>query len=148
MARETDIILNNFPCDTPYRYINEILEADTDHIVGKYHYKVDEYFYQGHFKGNPITPGAILLETMAQIGLLAFGMYLSLDENNEYQDEFYLVSSEIRFNKIVKPNTGVIVHSEKIFYKHKKLKCNVTMQDEHGTIISKGIMSGMSNKGS
>ena len=43
---------------------------------GFYTFKEDEYFYQGHFKDNPITPGVILTEVMAQIGVVCLGIYL------------------------------------------------------------------------
>ena len=75
--RETMVrILNSVPQQYPFRFIDEILELDDEHIVGSYRFREDEYFYQGHFPDQPITPGVILIETMAQMGVVAFGLYL------------------------------------------------------------------------
>ena len=69
-------ILELVPQQDPFRFINKILSVNENEIVGQYTFKQDESFYAGHFPGNPVTPGVILLETMAQTGVVAFGLYL------------------------------------------------------------------------
>jgi 3-hydroxyacyl-[acyl-carrier-protein] dehydratase len=54
-------VLAAVPQQEPFRFIDEILELDTDGIVGAYRFKADEYFYRGHFPERPITPGVILV---------------------------------------------------------------------------------------
>src|SRR4030042_2600150 len=71
-------ILEMVPQRPPVRFIEDILELDEDHIVGAYRFRSDEYFYRGHFPGMPITPGVILIETMAQTGVVAFGLSLPM----------------------------------------------------------------------
>jgi 3-hydroxyacyl-[acyl-carrier-protein] dehydratase len=71
-------VLALVPQRRPFRFIEEILELDEEHIVGAYRFRSDEYFYPGHFPGLPVTPGVILIETMAQTGVVAFGLYLNL----------------------------------------------------------------------
>ncbi|MBN2397434.1 MAG: beta-hydroxyacyl-ACP dehydratase, partial [Deltaproteobacteria bacterium] len=66
-------VLEMVPQMPPFRFIDDILEMDGDHIVGAYRFREDEYFYRGHFPGRPVTPGVILIETMAQTGVVAFG---------------------------------------------------------------------------
>ena len=73
-------VLAAVPQQEPFRFIDEILEMDTEHIVGAYRFKEDEYFYRGHFPGRPITPGVILVEAMAQTGVVAFGLYLVMEQ--------------------------------------------------------------------
>jgi len=76
MYLSNEAILQYFPITFPYRYIDEITSVDANRIVASYCFKADEFFYKGHFPGYPVTPGAILMESSVQIGLLAFGMYL------------------------------------------------------------------------
>src|SRR5438477_9477834 len=57
-------VLDAMPHRSPFRFIDEILELDEDHIVAAYRYSADADFYRGHFPGNPITPGVLLLEAM------------------------------------------------------------------------------------
>src|SRR2546427_11633971 len=67
-------VLDAMPHRPPFRFIDEILELDEDHIVAAYRYSADADFYRGHFPGNPITPGVLLLEAMAQAGGGAAGL--------------------------------------------------------------------------
>ena len=69
-------ILEQLPYSKPFLFVDNILEVDKNHIIGDYQYKKDEFFYKGHFKNNPVTPGVILLETMGQIGLVCFSIFL------------------------------------------------------------------------
>ena len=70
-------ILELVPQQPPFRFIDDIIELSDDGIVSSYKFKPDETFYTGQFPGNPITPGVILLETMAQTGVVAYGIYLA-----------------------------------------------------------------------
>ena len=69
-------VLARVPQQEPFRFIDEISELDDEHIVANYRFREDADFYRGHFPGNPITPGVILVETMAQAGVVALGLYL------------------------------------------------------------------------
>ena len=85
--RETiKTILMAVPQQAPFRFIDDILEVDERRITGGYRFREDEYFYRGHFPGRPVTPGVILIEAMAQTGVVAFGLYLSLLKN-EFERE-------------------------------------------------------------
>ena len=59
-------VLALLPQQEPFRFLDEILELDSDHIVARYTFRRDADFYRGHFPGNPLTPGVILVETIAQ----------------------------------------------------------------------------------
>ncbi len=136
-------ILDLIPCTKPYKYVDDILSLDEHHILGKYIFRENEFFYEGHFPNNPITPGAILLESAAQTGLLAFGMYLQSKENKKLASDFFLVSSDIQFKKVVKPNEAIYILSEKIFFRLNKLKCKIRISTVDNEVICKGIISGM-----
>jgi 3-hydroxyacyl-[acyl-carrier-protein] dehydratase len=69
-------IVRIFPIKKPYNFIDEIISVDQNRIVACYQFKKDELFFSGHFPNYPVVPGAILLESAAQVGLLAFGMFL------------------------------------------------------------------------
>ena len=59
-------VLAALPQKEPFRFLDEIVELDDEHIVARYTFREEADFYRGHFPGNPITPGVILIETMAQ----------------------------------------------------------------------------------
>ena len=78
----TDEMLAAVPHGAPFRFIAEILELDDDHIVAAYRFPEDADFYRGHFPQNPITPGVLLVEAMAQAGVVALGIYLLAKESS------------------------------------------------------------------
>jgi len=137
-------ILECLPHQAPFRFVDEITELDDEHIVGSYQYREDETFYKGHFPGNPVTPGVILTETMAQIGLVALGIHLyrATPETMKKLKVFF-TSSDVNFYRMVLPGDKVIVTSRKIFFRLRKLKCEVRMETPSGELISSGILSGM-----
>ena len=137
-------ILKFIPQQKPFRFIDEILEVDENSIMGCYTFKKDEFFYQGHFPEMPITPGVILTECMAQIGLVALAIFLVGKEDltkNNYKTLF--TSSYVDFKRMVKPEEKVIVKSEKKYFRFKKLCCDVRMETPEGDLICSSELSGM-----
>ncbi|MDH4199042.1 MAG: beta-hydroxyacyl-ACP dehydratase [Spirochaetia bacterium] len=139
-------VLSKIPQQKPFRFVDEIIELSDSHTVGKYKFKEDEYFYQGHFPGNPVTPGVILIETMAQIGLVALGIYLHMLEDGNNDIITLFAESEVEFALPVMPGRTVIVKSEKLFYRRKKLKAQVEMVLETGELVARGVLSGVGVK--
>src|SRR6202000_1609082 len=69
-------ILDLLPYKSSFRFVEEIGFVDADRVTGHYTLRPDAFFYEDHFPGNPVTPGAIITEIMAQIGLVVLGVYL------------------------------------------------------------------------
>ena len=69
-------IIKNLPYKKPFLFVDELTDISENGIIGNYTFKESEFFYEGHFKDNPITPGVMLTETMAQIGVVCLGIYL------------------------------------------------------------------------
>lgn len=135
-------IINNLPYSKPFLFVDEILNIDENGVEGSYTFDASLDFYKGHFKDTPVTPGVILTEVMAQIGLVCLGLFLlnnTLIKNNVIA----LTSTNIEFSKPVFPNEKVIVISEKIFFRFGKLKCKVKMINEKEEEVCNGIISGI-----
>ena len=146
-ATDYQYLIDQLPYAAPFLFADEILHVDEDSISGAYTYKADEFFYPGHFPAQPVTPGVILIETMAQIGLVSLGIYL-ISSNptiniSTKNISLAFTTAEIDFLKPVFPEEKVIVESEKLYFRLKKLKCKVRMIRPNGDIICKGILSGM-----
>jgi len=73
---DSRIILSKLPYSKPFLFVDKILEVDGNSITGEFTFSPDLDFYKGHFEGNPVTPGVILTECMAQIGVVCLGIYL------------------------------------------------------------------------
>ena len=137
-------ILSLLPYSKPFLFVDSISEVNENSISGIYQFKEDEFFYKGHFTNYPVTPGVILIETMAQIGLVCFGIYLLKDElSNIKFPKIAMVSTQIDFFLPVLPGETVKVISEKIYFRFGKLKCNVQMVNSKNENVSRGTISGM-----
>ena len=136
-------ILRLIPQQEPFRFVDEILQVDQSGIEGVYTFRKEADFYRGHFPGKPITPGVILIECMAQIGLVGLGIYLLLKANEEGSPQAVFSSAEVDFLAPVYPEEQVVVQSEKMYFRLKKLKCKTTMHKASGELVCKGTLSGM-----
>ena len=134
-------ILSKLPYSKPFLFVDEIVSITENGIEGYFTFNEHLDFYKGHFKDNPITPGVILIETMAQIGLVCFGIFLLKNETKTLN--FALTSSEIEFLKPVFPNEKVTVISEKVYFRFGKLKCKVKMMNTKNEEVCSGTISGM-----
>lgn len=140
----TKDITQLLPYEPPFLFVEELKTVSENGAEGLYTFKEDEYFYQGHFKGNPITPGVILTEVMAQIGVVCLGIYLLKDQIIENQKpQIALTSNEVDFFLPVLPGEKVKVVSEKIYFRFNKLKCKVQMFNEKEELVCRGTIAGM-----
>jgi 3-hydroxyacyl-[acyl-carrier-protein] dehydratase len=138
-------LLSLIPHTSPFRFVDRILEVDDDHIVGQYRFREDEYFYLSHFPGSPITPGVILVEAMAQIGVVAFGLFLAGKSEgfDPKKTRVLLTEVDCDFTGIVRPREKVTVRAQKIYFRRSKLKVAAEMSLETGTEVCSGMIAGV-----
>jgi len=135
-------IISKLPYSKPFLFVDELLHIDENGVEGTYTFDENLDFYKGHFKDNPITPGVILTEVMAQIGLVCLGIYL-LNDTFKKNTAIALTSNEIEFLEPVFPKEKVTVISEKVYFRFGKLKCKVLMKNEKGEVVCSGTIAGM-----
>ena len=139
-------VLALLPQQKPFRFIDRLIELDERHAVGEYTFRLDETFYAGHFPGDPVTPGVILLEAMCQTGLVALGIYLlglECSKEEVARTVTLFTDSQVEFERLVRPGDTVRVSAEKVFWRRRKLKSNVTLTLADGTFVARGVVSGM-----
>ena len=142
-------ILNYLPYKSSFLFVDNITKLNDDGVVGDYTLKSDAFFYEDHFPGNPVTPGVIITEIMAQIGLVVLGIHLMIDGKHidgatMDKDSFpLLTSTNVEFFKMVLPEEKVIVTSKKQYFRFGKLKCLVQMHNTANELIAKGTFAGV-----
>jgi 3-hydroxyacyl-[acyl-carrier-protein] dehydratase len=135
-------IIAKLPYSVPFLFVDELISINENGAEGTFTFDENLEFYKGHFKEKPITPGVILTEVMAQIGVVCLGIYLL---NNEFSKNasIALTSTNIDFLKPVFPNEKVTVISEKMYFRFGKLKCKVIMKNENGEVVCRGEIAGI-----
>ena len=139
-------LLELLPQQEPFRFVDEILEVDDEHIVARYAFRPEADFYRGHFPGNPITPGVLLIESMAQVGVVALGIYLvarqrGLEEVRRVLTVFTDVTAE--FSGVVRPGETLTISARKVFFRRMKLRSEVEMRQGDGRLVATATVAGM-----
>ena len=137
-----DTILAKLPYRKPFLFVDKLHTVDENGLEGSYTFSPDAYFYEGHFPGNPVTPGVVLTEVMAQIGVVCLGIFL-LGDSVSSKMGIALTSTQIDFYKPVFPGETVTVRSVKEYFRFHKLKCKVEMLTNNGELVCRGSTSGM-----
>ncbi len=139
-------VLELLPQQEPFRFVDEILEVDAEHIVSRYTFRPEADFYRGHFPGNPITPGVLLIEAMAQTGVVALGIYLVGSERGRNEVRRVLtVFTDVtaEFSGVVRPGDTVTISAKKVFFRRMKLRSEVEMRSADGTLVATATLAGM-----
>jgi 3-hydroxyacyl-[acyl-carrier-protein] dehydratase len=138
-------VLARIPQQEPFRFVDEILEIDDEHVVAAYRWREDSAFYRGHFPGNPVTPGVLLVESMAQSAVVALGIYLLEREDPEQASKLLTLFTDVsvEFCGVVRPGQRVLIRGRKLFFRRRKLRSEAEMRLEDGTLVCSGTLSGM-----
>jgi len=142
-------VLAKVPQQAPFRFLDEILELNENEITGQYTFKEDEYFYKGHFPGDPVTPGVILTEAMAQTGVVALGLYLlslTVPEEELSLWTTFFTECEMEYSLPVLPGETVTIKGEKVYFRRMKLKSKVSLYLANGDLAAQGTVAGVGVK--
>ncbi len=124
-------ICSIIPHRYPFLLVDRIIENDgREWIVGIKNLTANEFFFQGHFPGNPIMPGVLQLEAMAQVGGVLMNRLLKM----EGQLAFFLAVDNARFRRVCVPGDQLRIEVRLIRFR-------LGMARMHGRVLCEGELA-------
>jgi len=121
--------INRIKMLLPHRYpfllVEKVIEIGENHIIGIKNVSMNEPFFQGHFPDEPIMPGVLLVEAMAQTGGL---LVLNTKEDPHRYSTYFLKIDKVKFRQKVLPGDTLI------------LKLELTTEIRHGIANMRGLV--------
>lgn len=130
----TKEIMEILPHRAPFLLIDTVEELEPGkRVVAKKCVTFNEPFFQGHFPGNPVMPGVLICEALAQAGAVAI---LGLDENKG-KTAYFASMDKVKFKKKVLPGDVLMLEVELV-----KIKGPFGIAKAKATVDSKVAVSG------
>ena len=130
----TKEIMEILPHRAPFLLIDMVEELEPGkRVVAKKCVTYNEPFFQGHFPGNPVMPGVLICEALAQAGAVAI---LGLDENKG-KTAYFASMDKVKFKKKVLPGDVLMLEVELV-----KIKGPFGIAKAKATVDSKVAVSG------
>ncbi len=145
MTKDIREILKLLPHRYPFLLLDRVLDLTAERITALKNVTINEPFFQGHFPGDPIMPGVLIVEAMAQAaGILGFSV---LSEPN-VDAIYFMAMDRVRFRKPVRPGDQLIIKADLLKQKGTIFKMQATAFVDDQLVAEAELLASMNIAGS
>ncbi|HDR00384.1 MAG TPA: 3-hydroxyacyl-ACP dehydratase FabZ [candidate division WOR-3 bacterium] len=94
------------PHREPFLFVDEVTEIGEDRIEAYRDIRPDEFYFPGHFPGFPVLPGVLMVEAIAQAGIL---VVLAREESRDGRKTLFAAIERVRFRRPVRPGERLLL---------------------------------------
>ena len=124
-----EVLLHRYPI----LLVDRILEMEEGRrVVGLKNFTANEPFFQGHFPGNPVVPGTVMIESMAQVGAI---LVARSDPATKGNPPYLVGLDRVRFRRPVVPGDQVVFDLELLRRKKDVWKVRGIARVEENTVM-------------
>lgn len=137
------------PHRDPFIFIDKIISIEAGCVVASKYIKKNEEYFKGHFPGEPLMPGVLIVESMAQAGGIACASYFGekAEDLPERPVVYYLSRiSDIKFKCAVLPDDTLMIKAKVLHYFEPFFKMQVSCEVK-GNIVAEGELILTKQKG-
>jgi 3-hydroxyacyl-[acyl-carrier-protein] dehydratase len=103
---DTEAVKRYLPHREPFLFVDGVTRLEDNLIEAYRDVRPDEYFFAGHFPDNPVLPGVVMVETIAQAGIL---LVLVKRTERAGRDTLFAGIERVRFRRIVRPGERMVI---------------------------------------
>jgi 3-hydroxymyristoyl/3-hydroxydecanoyl-(acyl carrier protein) dehydratase len=130
------------PQRPPFLFLDEIEELSAVAGRARYRFKPDEWFFAGHFPGNPVVPGVIQIEAMAQL-MVAVGVFAARESGQTVNQVWFTLVDQCRFHRPLGPGDEVLVGVTMEWMRLKTVQVQAKLSHAvSGELVSEAVLRG------
>jgi 3-hydroxyacyl-[acyl-carrier-protein] dehydratase len=131
-------VMEIIPNRYPMFFVDRVDELDVEErVVATKNVAANESYFQGHFPGNPLMPGVLQVETMAQVGSIP----LLMSPNFEGKIAFLAAVDKVKFRKNVVPGDVLTITVEIVKLRSQMGIGQGTITNQHDEVVSEAKMT-------
>lgn len=137
-------IMNLLPHRYPFLLIDRVLDINEEKVVAIKNVTINEPFFQGHFPNEPIMPGVLIVEAMAQAGGI---LYInSLPPEKHGASVYFMAIDKAKFRKMVVPGDQITFEVEIIKKRAKAIKLAAVAKVDGVVVAEAELMATIGDK--
>ncbi len=108
LVMDSAAIKLHLPHREPFLFLDGVVKLEREGIEAFHEVRPEHFYFPGHFPGNPVLPGVIMVEAIAQAGIL---LVVTRFEDRRGRDTLFAGINDVRFKRVVRPGDRLVLRA-------------------------------------